>query len=164
MLKAINKLNIILSLMLLLIAISFFLYAQNNNFQNNQKIERNGSNNISEICFENKCFNVEIADTSEKRRTGLMNRESLAIDSGMLFTFEKEGIYNSWMKNTLIPLDIIWFNKDNEIIFIKENAQPCKTEQCETFGPEKKAKYILEINGGLAEKTGVEIGDEIEFR
>ncbi len=146
-----------MSIILFLTAVAFFVCTQNNNSKNNSHI-------IPKICFENKCFNVEIADTPEKRRTGLMNRESLAIDSGMLFTFEKEGIYNSWMKNTLIPLDIIWFNKDNEIIFIKENAQPCKTEQCETFGPEKKAKYILEINGGLAEKTGVEIGDEIEFR
>ena len=164
MLKAINKLNIILSLMLLLIAISFFLYAQNNNFQNNQKIEKNGSNNISEICFENKCFNVEIADTSEKRRTGLMNRESLAIDSGMLFTFEKEGSYNSWMKNTLIPLDIIWIDENNKIIYIEKNAKPCKTEQCEFFSSNKKALYVLEINGGSAEEMGFEVGDEIEFK
>jgi len=155
MFKTINKLNIILGAILFLMAVSFFLCTQNSSLENNI---------ISEICFENKCFNVEIADTPEKRRAGLMNRESLAIDSGMLFTFEKEGIYNSWMKNTLIPLDIIWLNKDNEIIFIKENAQPCRTEQCETFGPEKKAKYMLEINGGLAEKIGVKTGDEIKFK
>ncbi len=161
MFKTISKLNIILGIVVLLIAGFLFLCAQNNSrLQNNKKTE----NNISKVCFKNKCFDVEIANTPEEKRIGLMNRKYLNPSSGMLFTFEKEGIYNSWMKNTLIPLDIIWFNKDNEIIFIKENAQPCKTEQCETFGPEKKALYILEINGGLIEGTGVEVGDEVEFK
>jgi uncharacterized membrane protein (UPF0127 family) len=93
-----------------------------------------------------------------------MNREYLAQDSGMLFIFKKEGIYNFWMKNTLIPLDIIWINENNKIIFIKENAEPCKVEQCETFGSDEKAKYILEINGGLTEKMGLRVGDEVECK
>lgn len=163
MFKTVSKFNIVLSMALLLIAISLFLCAQNNNLENNKKIEKNNFN-ISEVCFENKCLDVEIADTAQERETGLMNRKYLDPNSGMLFVFEKEGIYNSWMKNTLIPLDMIWINENNKIIFIKENAEPCKTEKCETFGPNEKAKYMLEINGGLSEKMRLEIGDMIRIR
>jgi len=116
------------------------------------------------VCFENKCFKVEIADTLEKRELGLMNREFLAPDSGMLFIFENEEIYNFWMKDTLISLDIIWIDKNNKIIFIKENAKPCKVEPCKLFEPNKKALYVLEIHKGLAKKMGFEIGDVVEFR
>ena len=121
-------------------------------------------NKIAKVCVKQNCFNIEIADTPEKREIGLMNREFLTLNSGMLFVFEKEGIYNFWMKNTLIPLDMIWIDGNNKIIFIKENAQPCKTKQCESFGSDKKAKYVLEINGGIAKKAGLNIGDEVEFR
>jgi len=117
----------------------------------------------TQVCIKENCFDVEIADTAKEREIGLMNREHLAKNSGMLFVFEKEDIYNFWMKNTLIPLDIIWIDGNNKIIFIKENAEPCKIEQCETFEPKQKAKYVLEINGGLADELGIEIGDEIEL-
>ena len=59
-------------------------------------------------------------------KNGLMFRENMDSDRGMLFIFEKEGEYPFWMKNTLIPLDIIWINKDKEVVFISENAQPCE--------------------------------------
>ena len=157
MYSTINKLNVILSIILFLTAVAFFVYAQNNNLKNNPDI-------IPKVCFENKCFNVEIAGTPKEREMGLMNREYLNPNSGMLFVFDQIGVYNLWMKNTLIPLDMIWIDKNNRIIFIKENAEPCKTEQCESFGSNKKALYILEINGGLTEEIGFEIGDEIEFK
>ena len=156
MFKATNKVNIILGIVLFLIAGILFLYTQNSSLENN-KI-------ISEICFENKCFEVEIADTAEKKRVGLMNRKYLDPDSGMLFVFDQAGIYNLWMKNTLIPLDMIWIDENNKVIFIKENAEPCKTERCKTFGLDENARYILEINGGMAGETKVEVGDEIEFK
>ena len=156
MIKVINKLNIILGIILLLIAVALFLCAQNNNLENN--------NNISEICFENKCFDVEIADTSEKRERGLMNREYLELNSGMLFLFEEENKYSFWMKNVLISLDIIWIDQNKKVVFIKENAEPCKTEECESFKSDNKALYVLEMNGGLAEKIELNIGDEVEFK
>ena len=164
MFKVINKLNVILGVILLLMAVSLFLYAQNNSLRNNERIEENSTNNISEVCLKSNCFNVEIADTSQEREMGLMNREHLAPTSGMLFVFEKEGIYNSWMKNTLIPLDMIWIDGNNKIIFIKENAQPCKTKQCESFGPDEKAKYMLEINGGLVGEMGLKVDDEVDIK
>ena len=147
-------------ILLLIIIFSFYLFSQNviNNVGTGFKPVP------TRVCVKNKCFKVEIAVTGQEREIGLMNREHLALDSGMLFVFEKEDIYNFWMKNTLISLDIIWINGDNKIIFIKENAKPCKVEKCELFGPDKKVKYVLEINGGLVKETGFKIGDVVEFK
>ncbi|MEA1937358.1 MAG: DUF192 domain-containing protein [Patescibacteria group bacterium] len=118
---------------------------------------------ISEVCFGEKCFNVEIADTPETRAQGLMDRKHLNPDSGMLFLFDTEAEYSFWMKNTLIPLDIIWLDKNKKVVFVKHTAQPCETNPCETFGSSKKAKYILELNGGLAREIKLKEGDYLEF-
>lgn len=115
-------------------------------------------------CFEGECFELEIADTSEERQEGLMNRSSLEENKGMLFVFEKPGKYSFWMKNTKIPLDMIWINSDNEIVHIKHNAQPCKKDPCESYGPDEEANYVLEINGGLAKKTGLKKGDRVKLQ
>ena len=123
------------------------------------KLQRGESEEVSE-----KCFNVETADTLEARAQGLMNREYLNPDDGMLFLFDVEAEYYFWMKNTLIPLDIIWLGKNKRVVFIKHNAQPCEMDPCETFGPDKSAKYVLEINSGLAKEVGLEKGDYLEFR
>jgi len=154
------------------ITTTFFL-AYNFYYQENKKLEeiviiekeQSLSKKISsaQVCFEESCFEVEIADTTEKQQAGLMNRENLERNQGMLFIFDIEDKHKFWMKNTLIPLDMIWIDKNNKIIFIQKNAQPCKTEQCESFGPDENAKYVLEINGGLAEEMGIEIGEEIRI-
>src|SRR3989344_7880186 len=68
----------------------------------------------SRVCFEEDCFFVEIADENAERMKGLMNRTSMDADRGMLFIWEEEEIYSFWMKDTLIPLDMIWLNKDKE--------------------------------------------------
>lgn len=117
-----------------------------------------------QICFKSKCFDVEIAENQEEWEKGLMFKESLDKNSGMLFVFPEEEIYSFWMKDTLIPLDIIWINADKEIVFIKRDAQPCLEEPCESFTPNEKAKYVLEMNAGMAEKVGLEIGKSARFR
>ena len=78
--------------------------------------------------------------------------------------FETEGNYPFWMKNTLIPLDIIWINARNEIVFIAENAQPCKEDLCPNIDPEANAKYVLEINGGLSNNFGFKVNDKINLK
>jgi len=131
-------------------------------------LERFGFGSIIEIekeksvCFAENCFFVELADTPEKQIEGLMNRESLDENRGMLFIFDKEGIYSFWMKNTLIPLDIIWLNENKEVVFIKNNAQPCQNE-CPAIKPDAEAKYVLEINSGLANKINLNLGDKLIF-
>ncbi|MFH1671611.1 MAG: DUF192 domain-containing protein [Candidatus Portnoybacteria bacterium] len=116
----------------------------------------------NQVCLKDNCFKVELAQTKEERGQGLMFRESLDSDRGMLFVFEKEGIYSFWMKNTLIPLDIIWINEQKEVVFIKENVQPCGND-CFSINPEKMAKYVLEISGGMTQKIGLSLGDKLEF-
>lgn len=119
----------------------------------------------SQVCFKNYCFNVELAKTAEEINNGLMFRENLDSDRGMLFIFEKEGEYPFWMKNTLIPLDIIWINKDKEVVFVSENTQPCEEgKPCLSVNPDRDAEYILEVNGGTAEKIGLKVGDKITIK
>lgn len=118
-------------------------------------------NQASAICFdtqpEESCVYVEIADTYQKRQTGLMGRERLDEDSGMLFVFPDEGFHSFWMKNTLIPLDIIWINSSGHIVYIKE-AAPCVKDPCIGYRPEKKANYVLEVEMGYAKRKGLMVG------
>jgi hypothetical protein len=116
----------------------------------------------NKVCFDETCFKVEKAISSEERETGLMNREFLQDNNGMIFIFEKEDIYSFWMKDTLIPLDIIWINSSDNIVFIYRNALPCK-DTCPPIIPTANAKYVLEINAGLADKYNIDVGDKVKI-
>ena len=120
-------------------------------------------NMLGKVCFKNNCFEVELGKTPEQKAKGLMFRQNLAENKGMLFIYEKEGIYSFFMKNVQIPLDIIWINKDNKIVFIKENFLPCEQEPCEKISSPEKAKYVLEINAGISQKMDFEIGDKMDI-
>lgn len=115
------------------------------------------------VCYENNCFNVEVAKTAAQRERGLMYRAQLPKDGGMLFIFNKQGIYPFWMKNTLIPLDIIWINEENKITSITFGAQPCKSLMCPSIVPSGVAKYVLELNAGTCEKIGLGVGDYLQI-
>lgn len=115
------------------------------------------------VCFKDNCFRVELALTPQERERGLMFREYLDLDKGMLFVFEEEKEYPFWMKNTLIPLDIIWINSQKVVVFMKKNVQPCKEKNCEIITPNKKAKYILEIKAGISDQINIKIGDKLIF-
>jgi uncharacterized membrane protein (UPF0127 family) len=124
--------------------------------------EKNYRDKDSSVCFGKKCFLVELAKEEKELRKGLMFRENLDDDSGMLFVFEKEENHPFWMKNTLIPLDIIWIDKEKKVVFIKENAQPCKEDmECPLINPKRKAKYVLEISGGLSKELNIKTGDSV---
>ena len=114
-----------------------------------------------QACLKEKCFSIEIAKTQEERSRGLMFREELDSGSGMLFIFPDDGIHGFWMKNTFIPLDIIWIN-NGKIVYIAKNMQPCK-ETCDSIFPDKNSRYVLEINAGLSEKLGLKAGDEVSL-
>jgi len=109
-----------------------------------------------EICFKDKCFTTEVAKTVEARKQGLMYRQSLEQDKAMLFIFPNEGIYSFHMRNVNFPLDIVWLNKDKEIVFIKRNALPGE----ENIIPDKPGQYVIELNPGL---VNLEIGDKVDF-
>lgn len=136
-------------------------------------------NQLSSVCFGNPpaggCFQVELARTESERDQGLMYRKELDKNKGMLFIFDKESIYPFWMKNTLIPLDMIWADSNGKVVFISQNVQPCqpaslreallagKSLICPSVFPPVKAKYVLEINAGLCDKMGLKIGDDLKI-
>ena len=109
-------------------------------------------------------FSVELAETSEKQALGLMFRDELAADHGMLFIFSHENIRRFWMKNCRISLDIFYFDADLKLVSVAENARPCKTRNCPTYPSAGPAKYVLELNAGKAAELGVQPGDLLELR
>ena len=120
------------------------------------------SNEKIEVSIYNKniTFNVEVAKTIEERRTGLMYRKKLLNNEGMLFIFPREKIIQLWMKNTYIPLDVIFISENKVIVDIKKNMEKLS----ETIVKSKiKSKYALEFNAGLIDKLGIKIGDKVLF-
>ena len=114
------------------------------------------------VCFKNVCVSAEAASTPEEKQQGLMFRKSLGELSGMLFVNQREGLYPFWMKNTLIPLDIIWISKDRLVTFIAKNAQPC-LKTCNSIKPDFPAQYILEVNAGFVDKYQIKVGQRLDF-
>lgn len=106
---------------------------------------------------------AEVADDNNERAKGLMFRERLEENNGMIFIFEQEFQVSFWMKNTLIPLDIIFINKNFRIVDIK-NAVPCKQDPCQLYKPQKSAQYVLEVNSGFTEKNGIMINDKVDLQ
>lgn len=137
------------------------------------------------VKIKGKAFDLEIADTSKEREQGLMYRKYLKDNGGMLFVFEKTGWYPFWMKNTYIPLDIIWLNENKEVVYVKEEAKPCASQSddlslnpidrtfnklkqnipfvCDTILPVGMAKYVIELKGGKAKELNLQNGDKVEF-
>ncbi|PZM87077.1 MAG: hypothetical protein DLD55_03265 [candidate division SR1 bacterium] len=116
-----------------------------------------------QMCYQERCFDLEIADTPAKRELGLMFRESLPETSGMLFVFESAGIHSFWMRNTLIPLDILWLDEENSVIDLI-SAPPCKEMPCPSYLPSAEATQAIELNSGTAAKLGLQIGEKVEIR
>ena len=107
-------------------------------------------------------INVEIADDEIEMQQGLMFRESLEESSGMIFVFEKKGMYGFWMKNTLIPLDVIFIDDNLHITGIIY-AEPCKEDPCRVYRPENQFKYVLEVNGNFTSRNNISLGNKVEL-
>ena len=106
---------------------------------------------------------LELAMTPEEIGQGLMFRPSLPDDRGMLFMFEVERVPSFWMKNTMIPLDLVFLASDGVVADIIENAQPCANEPCPQYIPSAPARAVLEVASGFAARHGLAVGDEIVF-
>ena len=114
---------------------------------------------------------IEMVDTDEGRVKGLMNRKELAYDGGMLFVFQKEDMLSFWMRNTLIPLDIIYMDKNGTVtaIHTMKTEPPQATNESDTaycarlplYSSIKPAKYVLELNAGMASE--IKVGDKIKL-
>ena len=103
-------------------------------------------------------FEVEIADDPRERALGLMYRRAMAADRGMLFDFGAEAPQSFWMRNTYIPLDMLFIREDGTIDSIAERTTPLSDRSVPSKGP---VRYVLEINGGLSDKLGIAPGDAV---
>ena len=106
---------------------------------------------------------VEVVSDPETRAQGLMFRSSLGRDHGMLFVFPVTEVYPFWMKNTLIPLDIIWIDEARKIVHIAHDMPPCRADPCLSHSPGVKARYVLELAAGEARARGLREGDGLRF-
>lgn len=105
-------------------------------------------------------YYLEIASTKRERQIGLSNRQNLCINCGMLFIFPKEGYYPFWMKDTHVPLDLIWLDKQNKIVKI---STVLETNSEKKYLNKSKAKYVIELNANEVFKRDLKIGDIIQF-
>ena len=109
---------------------------------------------------------AELADTPQKRATGLMYREHLDEDRGMLFTFTQAQPWVFWMKNTKISLDLIWMNEKKQIVHIEQKVPICTRtdDSCPQYRPNEDAVYVLELAAGRVESLKLQRGSKLQFR
>ncbi len=102
---------------------------------------------------------VQIADSEPRRVRGLMFQDQLPYDQGMIFVFEKPGLYSLWMLNMQFSLDMIWFDQDGKIVHIEKDVPPCKTAleitTCQSIVPDEEAVYVLEVTSGFIDQNNI---------
>lgn len=103
-------------------------------------------------------FQVEIADDDGERSQGLMFRKEMAPDHGMLFVFERSTTIAMWMKNTPLPLDMLFISAEGRIVDLHERAVPFSLD---TIASRRRARYVLEVNGGTVDRLGIAVGDRV---
>ncbi len=121
-----------------------------------------GSGNWVEL--GGKRFAVEIADDAAERARGLMFRDELAADHGMLFIHDSEEPQQYWMKNTRIPLDMLFFDHQRRLVSMQQDVPACSAgDQCPPYASDGSALYVLELNAGTAASLHAKAGDELVF-
>lgn len=171
---ALNIINKIFGRLLLITVLSAVIFSCNQNntkpdpnipplFVYEPKFVKHGE--LSFIKNNNKDtlakINIEIAEKPETREQGLMYRKSMDELNGMLFIFENSEPQNFWMRNTIIPLDIIYVNENNEIVTIQQNAVPYSEQSIPSY---KNAMYVVEVNAGFCGKYIIKAGDLISYK
>ena len=111
-------------------------------------------------------FDIEVATDEAARQRGLMFRDSMADDHGMLFVFGDPAMRTFWMKNTRIPLDILYFDQNYKLVSAALRTPPCHSagDNCPVYPSSGAAQYVLELNAGIAEKLGVKPGDTLSVQ
>ena len=108
-------------------------------------------------------FSVEFATDEASRVHGLMMRSTLAADHGMLFVFPDTTPRGFWMKNTLIPLDILYFDADRRLVSMQLDVPPCTADPCPTYPSNAAARYVLELSAGTTQRIGAKTADELKI-
>ena len=143
-----QKIFVVLFIFLIVVVI-LFLYTQLSITRKTMKITTPSGKMVE--------LNVEVVSDPVKRARGLMFRESLGENEGMLFVFEKSSKHGFWMVNTTIPLDAIHFNANKEVVDIIQ-MEPCRILKCPTYYPKADSKYVLEVNQNFSRKNNITEG------
>jgi len=115
--------------------------------------------NASAVTLRGQRFTVEVATDDASRAHGLMDRTFMPADHGMLFVFPDDAVRTFWMKDTLIPLDMLFFDARRRVVTVLHDVPPCKADPCPIYPSTQPARYVLELNGGVAAKLGARRGD-----
>jgi len=102
-----------------------------------------------------------LADTPERSMYGYMFHPEVKEDEGMLFVYPESASHPFWMKNTLVPLDIVWMDESFTILYIEAPAKPCTADPCATYGTPRLSRYVLELRAGTAHREGLKPGDRL---
>ena len=108
-------------------------------------------------------YTIEIAADDASREHGLMDRTHMDADHGMLFVFDDDAMRAFWMKNTKIPLDMLFFDADRHLLSVQHDVPPCTADPCPAYSSGAPARYVLELNAGQASKLGLTPGDEFQL-
>jgi uncharacterized membrane protein (UPF0127 family) len=162
--------RLILIIIAIIIAVAFLIFSVYQPGQRNKLTKPSSAIVKSSIVFRKDgaltlqpsgvTIDIEIVDEEPERIRGLMDRFTLPENAGMLFIFPQEELRSFWMKNTYISLDIIYINKNKEIVSIQKYTQPQTTS---SIPSDKPAKFVLEVNAGFSDKYMLQTGDKIEF-
>jgi uncharacterized protein len=110
-----------------------------------------------------KTFELEVAKTAQQQQIGLMYRKTIPSQQGMLFVFEPSRYVRFWMKNVILPLDMI-FLREGKIKAVLVNVPPCSTESCPTYGPATEVDQVIELRGGEAAKLNLQINNPVVIK
>ena len=165
--KTVNTIFIIAVLAIAAIVVAFIVNNKESNLNFITKDTEPVFKKEGELIFISKVENdtlavidIEIADNDQKTAQGLMYRSSMSENAGMLFFMDSERIQGFWMKNTYIPLDMIFVNSKKEIVTIHANTTPMKQS---SYFSTKPALYVVEVNAGFCHKNNIKEGDIIDF-
>jgi len=150
---------ILLILTSVLFVLAYFTLINLGHVNNGEKLV------TGQVIINNQVINVEIAQTVNQQVQGLSHRKSLAADSGMLFVFPDLRIRNFWMKDMEFPLDMIWIRDDTIIGFETNVLVPLANQQVlPVYISPREVNYVLEVNGGFAEKNKIQVGDNVTYK
>ena len=106
-------------------------------------------------------YSIEIAEDDAARQHGLMDRTTMPADHGMLFVFQDDAPRAFWMKNTKIPLDMLFFDAERRLVSVQHDVPPCEADPCPAYSSGAPARYVLELNAGQSRAIGLSPGDEM---
>jgi uncharacterized protein len=124
------------------------------------------SKNFTVVNVNDLTVNAKLLTDNKSRSKGLSGVDSLPLNEGMLFVFDKSAIYTFWMKDVKFSIDIIWIDKDKKVVHIVESAlveESKKDSELQMYRPNEQAKYVLEVNAGLLKLHNIKIGDAVNF-